>query len=73
VHSNKLQIRYESFTNGVDEVLYDSKLFFNLDNSVCDYNNDDGVCATLNCSCAVVYERDHAFGYLEIVDEKIQC
>jgi hypothetical protein len=66
VHANKLR----KFHIRVDEVHYDSLLLYNDDDSLHDIDCIDIECDTLNCKCAIVYERDLDFGNLEIIDDE---
>ena len=61
VHANKIR----KFHVRVDEVSYDSVLFYNNNNCECADDNDTD---TLNCQCANVYERDDDFSKLCVLE-----
>ena len=49
----------------VDEVTYDSVLFYNNNNCECTNDNDTD---TLHCQCAIVYGRDNDFDELCVLE-----
>ena len=68
VHANKLR----KFHVRVDEVCYDSVLFYNSDKPECTIDcNVDNMCDPLNCSCAIVYEKDCDFGDVYVVEPPV--
>jgi hypothetical protein len=56
----------------VDEVCYDSVLFYNSEKPECSIDcNVDNMCDPLNCNCAIVYEKDCDFGEVCVVEPPI--